>query len=406
MPENINDKESATANRTYLILNPIDEAEAQAYRDLFPIFENTRYLNSCSLGPLSRRSRQGLVDYADAWSEFGAPAWWLRWMPQIERIRELYARVISAERHSVTIQHSISSALGAVASAFDYESRPRVVIAEIDFPTIAYQWLARRDVEVVFARSADGVTIPLEEYERLIDERTALVATSHVFYATGAAQDVAAIGKMAHAHGAAMLVDGYHAVGATPVDVPSLGVDFYLGGTLKWLCGGPGLTFIYSADRADISPQSTGWFAAENQFTFDTTNFEAAGDANRFQFGTPAMATVYTGIPSLELMLDVGFDRICDRVRGLTSRAIKMAQELGLIVATPVDEAQRAGIVMLRVAEPEAAVQSLSEQGITIDARPGKIRISPHYFNIVSDIERVMDVLSRDAGESLATSKG
>ena len=222
------------------MFKPIAENEARGYHDRFPIFERTNYLNSCSLGPLSRQSRAALDEYADDWSELGARAWSVRWLPKVERIQDLFAQAIGAHPSNVAIHHSISSALTSIASAIDYSARPKVVVAEIDFPTIAYQWLVRRDVEVVFARSPDGIAIPLEEYERLIDERTAAVATSHVFYATGAVQDVAAIVGFAHAKGAAAVIDGYHAVGVLPVDVAALGADFYLGGTLKWICGGPG----------------------------------------------------------------------------------------------------------------------------------------------------------------------
>lgn len=375
-------------------MHPIDESEAQTYRDQFPIFDTTRYLNSCSLGPLSKASRTALSEYADAWSEFGAPAWWLRWLSKIETIRGLYAQAIGAGIDSVTIQHSISSALASVASAFDYTRRPRVVVSELDFPTIAYQWLGRQDVEVMFARSHDGISTPIEEYEALIDDRTALVATSHVFYATGAVQDIGGIVQLAHRHGAKVVVDGYHAVGAIPVDVAQLGMDYYLGGTLKWLCGGPGLTFVYVSEESRDNPDSTGWFAAKDQFAFETTRFEAAATADRFQFGTPSVATVYTGIPALEMMLEIGFDRINDRVRHLTSHVIERTQKLQMEVMTPSEESRRAGIVMLRSSNPDEVVKALAEHSITIDARPGKIRVSPHFFNLLLDVDDVVDALS------------
>lgn len=375
-------------------MDSIDESEAARYRQRFPIFDRKVYLNSCSLGPLSRDSRAGLEQYADDWSEFGAPAWWHRWIPRIDEIRGLFARVINAETSRVTIHHSVSSALSSIASAVDYSRRNKVVVSEIDFPTIAYQWLVKPEVEVVFARSADGVTIPLSEYERLIDDRTAAVATSHVFYATGALQDIRAITEIAHRKGALSIVDGYHSVGVLPVDVQAADVDFFVGGTLKWLCGGPGLTFIYAAPAAlDLAPGVTGWFAARDQFAFETMRFEPADSAARFQLGTPAVATVYTGIPALAFLMDVGVDRIYDRIQALTTVVVERAQEIGWEVASPIEASQRGGIVMLRLPDPPAAVAALEAENIIVDARPGKLRISPHFFNTRNDVDRCMDAL-------------
>jgi kynureninase len=383
-----------TGRRSLAMSPMIDEAEAHGYRAAFPIFERTNYLNSCSLGPLSRQSRAALQEYADDWGELGAPAWWLRWLPKIERIQDLFAQAIGAAPANVTIHHSISSALTSIASSIDYSSRPKVIVSEIDFPTIAYQWLVRPEVEVVFARSPDGVTIPLEEYERLLDERTAAVATSHVFYATGAIQDVAGIVELAHAKGASAVIDGYHAVGVLPVDVTALGADFYVGGTLKWVCGGPGLTFIYASPHAiERTPTVTGWFAAKEQFAFETIRFEPAETAARFQLGTPSVGPVYTGIPALELILEIGPERIYDRIRWLTSIVVDRSRDLGFSIASPHDAGKRGGIVMLRLPEPQHVVDQLALLSITVDARPGKLRIAPHFYNTEEDIEAIMDAL-------------
>ena len=369
----------------------IGEEQALLFRSLFPIFEAKNYLNSCSLGPLSIASREAQVEYADDWAQFGAPAWWLRWMPKIDRIRELFAELISCDMSALTIHHSASSALSSIASAIDYTTRNKIVVADIDFPTIAYQWLAKRDVEVVFAHSADGVTIPIEEYERLIDDRTAAVATSHIFYATGAIQDVGSIAEIAHGHGALAIIDGYHAGGVVPVNVRTLDVDFYIGGTLKWVCGGPGLTFIYASPEAQmLLPQAPGWFASQDQFAFDTTNFQPAESALRFQMGTPAVPTVYTGIPALELLLEIGVERIYERVQMLTTRISEHADRNGLTTASPRKADERGGVVMLKLDDPASIVAALDSRGIIVDARPGKLRISPHYFNSLADVDAVM----------------
>jgi len=375
-------------------LTTIDEAEAHSYRSQFPIFDHKIYLNSCSLGPLCRSSRRALEEYANDWEEWGAPAWWERWIPKIDAIKELFARTVETSGDSVTIHHSMSSALTTVASAFDYSRRNRVVVSELDFPTIAYQWLAKPGVEVVFARSYDGVTVPLEEYERLVDERTALVAASHAFYATGAIQDIHSIASLAHAKGASIVVDGYHALGVFPVNAAELGVDFYLGGTLKWLCGGPGLTFIYASPaRVDLFGSAVGWFSAKDQFAFDTLRYVPASTADRFQLGTPSVATVYSGIPGVSMILEVDPERIQDRVQHLTRRVIEVAHSARIDVASPLDDKLRGGVVMLRVNDPPAVVEALGAQQIIVDQRPGKVRISPHFYNTEADIETAMAAL-------------
>jgi kynureninase len=383
----------------------IPDAVATEFRSRFPIFDRKIYLNSCSLGPLSRQSRAALEDFANDWEEFGAPAWWLKWMPKIDEVSRLFAELVRATREEVTIHHSISSALSSISNSIDYSRRRRVVVADIDFPTIAYQWLANPEVEVVFARSSDGISVPIEEYERLIDDRTALVATSHVFYATGAVQDVKTIAEIAHRHGAMMVVDGYHSFGVLPIDVSDLGVDFYLAGTLKWACGGPGLTFIYAAQDATASLTSriTGWFASADQFAFETTRYEPAASARRFQLGTPAIATVYSGIPGLEMLREATVPAIWERIRSLTSLVVDRVEAEEWDLASPSDADSRGGIVMLRLSDPDQVVESLAGEGVIIDARPGKIRISPHFYNTEADVQAALQAIASHRQQSAAS---
>src|SRR5579859_869932 len=186
-----------------IVTTVLSDHEAIQYRAEFPIFDNTVYLNSCSLGPPSRRVFAALEEYRDDWSRHGAPAWWKLWMPRLDAAKQRFARLIGASEHEVTISHSISSALSSIASTVDYTERPGVVCADLDFPTIPYQWLAkgRLGVEVAYARTQNRIDVPLDAYESLIDRRTSLVATSHVFYATGAVQPVRQIADLAHSRG-------------------------------------------------------------------------------------------------------------------------------------------------------------------------------------------------------------
>lgn len=377
----------------------ISEEEAARYRAEFPIFDHTTYLNSCSLGPLSRRSGEALQQYSDAWSEFGAPVWWAKWMPKIEEAKERFARLIGAGTHEVTIAHSISSALSSVASAFEYSTRRRVVCADLDFPTIPYQWMAkeREGVQVTFARSPDGIRVPLDAYGRLVDRNTSLVATSHVFYTTGAIQPIRALADLAHSHGARLIVDGYHSVGVFPVDVKALDVDIFVGGVLKWLLGGPGLTFIYVREGLlqELQPTVTGWFGVDDQFAFDAQHLVRAADADRFQLGTPAMSTVYTGIAGMDMVLEAGPERIGERLRLLTSRVMDRATKDGFTVLSPDEPEERGGIVMLEAANPRQTVKDLAARHFTVDYRPGRVRISPHFYNTTEDVDRLMETLAQ-----------
>lgn len=368
-----------------------------AYRDEFPIFERKVYLNSCSLGPLSRRSRDGVNTFLDLWDEYGASAWYEIWWGAMRDLRERFARLIGAGAHEVAQVPNVSDALGAIASSLDYTTRNRVVVADLDFPTVPYQWLARRreGVEVCFARSDDRISIPLERFAALIDERTAIVATSRVYYTSGYIQDVRALAELAHARGALLLVDDYHGTGQAPIDVKACGVDALVSGGLKWLLGGPGIAYLYVRDDLipRLEPTATGWFAHESQFRFDAEDFSYAPDATRFQAGTPAVAAVYAGRGGLEMVEEIGPERLRARTLALAADVIARAQEGGYAVRSPLDDAHRTGIVALAMDDPRGAVAALAERNIIVDARPGLIRVSPYFYNTPDDNARLFAAL-------------
>lgn len=377
---------------------PIGEAEASRFRREFPIFEDTTYLNSCSLGPPSRRVFAALEQYRSDWSEYGAPAWWLKWLNKLEEAKERFARVIGAGAHEVTVSHSISSALSSIASTFDYGERNRVVCAELDFPTIPYQWLAkgRQGVEVTFVRSPDRIRFPIESFSGLVDKHTSLVAVSHVLYNTGAIMPVQQLTDLAHQQGARIVVDGYHAAGVLPVDVKQLEVDFYVGGTLKWLLGGPGLTFIYVREDLipELQPTITGWFSSADQFGFDPLHLAWPNTADRLELGTPAVSTAYAGVAGMDMILEAQPERIYERLRRLTDRVVQRAQADGYGIRSPLDSGERGGIVMLEVKQPQETVAELMRRAFTVDYRPGLVRVSPHFYNTEDDVDRFMDALA------------
>lgn len=371
----------------------------EEYRGEFPVFQTTTYLNSCSLGALGIRVRNAVSRFLDLWAEWGASAWHGPWWEEMDELRSSVARLLGASPDEVALHPSITAAVSAVASCFEYRARPRVVVADIDFPTVAYQWLARqaRGVEVAFVHSPDGLGVPLEEFERAIDERTQLVATSHVYFQSGEVQDIAALARLAHARGAYLLVDAYHSVGQMPVDVRAAGADFLVTGGLKWLLGGPGIAYLYA--RRDLHPHlhpaSVGWFAARDQFAFDTTHLNYADDARRLQGGTPSVAAVYAGRAGLEYIHEIGPERIRARQVELTSALASGLRDLRLEPRVRQRIDALAGIVTVPVPSPEAAVRALRAERVIIDARPGVVRLSPYFYNTHEDLERTLDALRR-----------
>src|SRR5438094_9895040 len=223
------------------------------YRSEFPIFLDQIYLNTCSLGALGDRTRRRLEEFLDLWQARGASAWYDVWWAALGELRERYARIIQASADEIALAPSISVAISTVAEALDYRARPRVVVTSLDFPTVAYQWLAKRarGVELVVVESPDRISVPVEAIARAVDERTALVATSHVYFTSGAIQDIRAVAAAAHAQGALCLIDAYRSGGQVPVDVRATEVDFPTAGGLKLLQGRPRIVLL--SDTSDVA---------------------------------------------------------------------------------------------------------------------------------------------------------
>lgn len=371
-----------------------------ALRAEFPTLQRKTYLNTCSLGALSTRSRGAVVRFLDLWEELGASAWYRIWLGEAQAAREKFARLIGADASEVALLPNVSSALAALASCGEPEGN--VVSAQMDFPTIPYAWMAKPGMQVRLAKSADGVRTPVAEFERLVDAQTRWVATSHVFYTSGAIQDAKALRALAHRHGARFLLDAYQATGQLPTNVRELGVDAYVTGGLKWLLGGPGLAYLYVRRElhAELHPTVAGWFGHRDQFAFDSARFEPHADARRFEMGTPAVAAVYAGSAGLDVILEAGPEAIRRRTNELVRSLHDRLHDAGYDLATPEDERERAGIVMVRSAEPAAAVKALASEGIIVDHRPGRVRVSAYFYNTEAEIERFVDAMKRVAPPS------
>jgi kynureninase len=366
------------------------------WRAEFPILERTTYLNSCSLGALSHRALARVAQFHEDWHTHGASAWYEIWMGRLADLRGRVARMVGAREHEIGLAASTSAALSVLGSAFDYGRRNRVVIAELDFPTVAYQWMVRPGVEVVRVTSDDGVSIDPQRMADAIDERTAVVSISHVFFTTGAIQEMGPIAEAARRHDAFFLIDAYQSAGQVPIDVDALGADALVTGPLKWLLGGPGLAYVYVRDEwiRRLEPRITGWFAARDQFAFDIHQFAFKDDARRFELGTPALPTVHSALGGQDIIDQIGVVPIRERNSELTEHLVARLVSAGLHIRGAADPAQRSALVMVAHDQPTAAVQRLADHGIIVDARPGYVRVSPHFYNTFDEVDAFVDVLT------------
>lgn len=376
-------------------------SELEALRRHYPILHRRTYLNSCSLGALSTRAEAYLDDFREHWHSMGASAWYEHWMGRLQLLRERVAPLHGAGADETALLPSVSAALSVVSETTEVRTavergRTRVVCTELDFPTLAYQWRVKPEIELVVLPSDDGVGVDLQRFADAVDERTLFVATSHVFFSTGHVQDIAALADIAHGAGAWCLVDGYQGSGHVPVDLHATGADMYVSGPLKWLCGGPGLAYLFvQRDRiGQFSPRITSWFAAADQFAFDIDHFAFRDDARRFELGTPALPTVHTALGGQELLDEVGWPRVFARIRALADRAATGLQAAGFTLRRSADPAHRSGIVMVRHPDPAGAVRALDDADIVVDHRPGHVRVSPHVYNTEAEVDALVEVLA------------
>ncbi len=370
--------------------------DVESYRAEFPVLERKAYLISASLGPVSKRARRYLEDYVDIWAAEGAPdpVWMDHIFPQMGRLKDTFGGMVGADRDELAITVNVSLALAAVMSCIDFSKRRKIVLSELDFPTDGHVSLAhrRRGAEVVFLKSPDGLTIPLEAYREAIDEDTALVIVNRVLYRTSSLLDAREICAMAREAGAWSMVDDFHGAGIVPVDVHDLGCDFYTTGVLKWLCGGPGLTFLYARRELlpSLDPLVTGWFATREPFSFDLEHLDYHPSARRLEHGTPAAPIAFIAQGGLDIITEVGPGAIRERQQDLIDYLMAGADDAGLPVRTPRDRNRRGGMVNIGVGQEAAKVcHSLLDRDVCTDSRGDGIRVSPHFFNTEADIDRL-----------------
>ena len=372
--------------------------ELTSFRARFPIFEHTTYTNSCSQGALSVDVRQAYEDYLAGWDEHGAA--WEHWVERAEAARAGFARLVAAEPDEIAVTTSVSQAVSALASALPLErDRTRIVISEFEFPAVGQIAHAQelRGAEVVHVRPDPDGRITLERFADAIDERTALVCCTAISFRTGYRLDMAGVARLAHEHGALCLADSYQAAGAVPLDVRSLGVDFLTAGTVKYLLASPGLAFLYVRRglHERLLPTQTGWFADEDVFQMDLSDYSPARSARRFDSGTPPIPNIYAGIAGLALVETAGVEAIEAHVRGLTDLLLSGLDELGATVASPRGPGEYGPLVCIASADPGALVTALREERIVTSSRDANLRISLHLYNAEEDVTRVLEALSR-----------
>lgn len=385
------------------------------FRDEFPILSRCTYLVSNSLGAMPRAVPERLAEYAEAWATWGVRAWARGWWEMPLTVGDGVAPLIGAGPGEVAMAPTVTLAQAAILSAMDFRSgRDTVVMTALDFPSVRYafeQLAPKLGARVVVVPSADGVGVEQEALHAAIDERTALVAVSHVLFRSAYVIDAARLCTHAHAMGAVVSLDAYHSVGVIPVDVHASGADFLTGGVLKWLCGGPGGCFVYASPtaRERFAPALTGWQAHQRPFAFEETMAYAPGMA-RWLGGTPAVPALYAALDGPRLLREAGIEAVRAKSLRQTERLIALADARGYRVSAPRDAARRGGTVAFDVPHGAEVAQALLARDVVIDYRPGAgIRVAPHFYTTDAEVERVVveidDILATEAWRAFTGSR-
>lgn len=370
-----------------------------AYRERFPILDTTNYLISNSLGAAPREVRSALVEYYETWADRGVRAWEESWWAMTATLGDRLAPLIGAGSGEVVFQPNVTTAHAVVFSAFDFGGgRRKVVTDAMHFPSILYllDGLRDRGADVAVVPSDDGVSIDTGRLVDSIDERTAFVTVSHVLFKSSYIHEVGAIAERARAVGAWTVIDGYQAVGAIPVDIRALGVDVYIGGCLKWLCGGPGAAFLWVRPevRRALTPRLTGWMAHARPFAFEPSQ-DRRQDAWRFLHGTPNVPALYAARPGLEIVGAAGVPAIRAKSERQTARLIARAESLGFRCAAPSDPSRRGGTVAVDVPHGLEVSRALKSRQILCDYRPGAgVRLSPHFYTRDDEVDVAIDQIA------------
>jgi len=375
---------------------PTPAYDLEAVRRRIPILATHVPMNACSQAPQSLPTRAAADAYLASWATDGMD--WDTWMIEVEAARAEFAALVGAAAEDVAVATSVSQATASVASGLDFTGRRcRVVVSGAEFPTVGHVWLAqeRFGAEIVHVPVGEDGTIPFERYADVIDGRTAVVSAAHVYYQNGWKQDVGALADLAHERGALLFVDAYQSLGTAPFDAPSSGADFVAGGNLKYLMGMPGIAFVWVrpgvAER--LEPAVTGWFGRADPFAFDATRLDWAAGARRLDLGTPPILEAYVARAGMAWLRELGLDAIATWTRTLAARLIEEGTTRGLTVLGPTDPVLRSPSTAFACADSHAVEAALRARGIIASARGPAIRLAPHFYNTVEDVDRALAAL-------------
>ncbi len=368
-------------------------------RDHFPIFQDKVYLNSCSYGAISLEVEAALNAYITLRKTIGAD--WGSWARKMGRLRQLLANVLGGAAEDISISSSLSESVNSIASALDFTGRRNeVVVTEFDFPTTAQIWHAQKVRGATIARipaSADGTQLLLESFENVINDRTLLVSIPWVCYWNGARVNIQPIIELAHRRGALVLVDAFQSVGTFPFNVRDLAADFVAGGCTKYLLGSAGIGFSYIRDsaRSALQPTATGWLAQADPDDMNIHEHVPAHDARRFEAGTPNVPGLYAAEAGIEIVNALTVERIWGSISTLCEAIRAEAAGAGYHVATPTDSTGHGALMAIRANNADSLVSCLAADGIVVTCRRDNIRISPHFYNSVEDVEALFRSLRR-----------
>ena len=372
-----------------------------AWRDEFPILSETVYMISNSLGAMPRGVYRKLEEYADMWASRGVRAWAEGWWDMPVRVGDKVARIIGAPAGSVSMHQNVAIAQQVILSCFEFRPpRDGVVYCDFEFPSVIYVYEAQRPrgARITVVPSQDGIGVDTQKMIDAIDERTLLVPLSHVLFKSAYIQDARAICKRAAAVGAHVVLDVYQSAGTVPLDVTDLGVSFALGGSVKWLCGGPGAGFLYV--RPDLAgrlePRFTGWMAHAAPFAFEPGAIRYASGAFRFLNGSPHVPALYGCQAGYDIILQVGVQRIREKSKRQVARLMEAARERGFRISAPAEPERRGGTVAIDVPHGLAVARELIRREFLVDYRPGAgVRISPHFYSTDEEIDGTVLEIAR-----------
>jgi len=368
-----------------------------SYRKQFPILEKSVYLINHSLGAMPRRTYDRLHEYAEVWATRGIRAWAEGWWEMPVTTGDKIARIIGADPGTVVMHQNVSVCQSVIISCFDLSGkRNKIVYEAMNFPSVMYVYEAHAKAaraRITEVPSDDGITIDTQRMVDAIDEETLLVPISHVLFKSAYIQDVKPIVEKAHKVGAMVVLDCYQSAGTVPLSVKELDVDFATGGSVKWLCGGPGAGYLYVRPElhSRLEPKVTGWMAHRAPFAFEPGEIDYADGIHRFLHGSPAIPALYAAESGYDIVNEVGVERIREKSMRQTSRLVEMADERGWKVNSPRDAARRGGSVIIDVPYAGEVVRELDARDILVDYRPGAgIRIGPHFFNTDEELDRIV----------------